>query len=360
MKIKSIRAWKKDLGNTRPYTIAFKTVDEVANALVEIELENGIQGLGAGNPSKFVVGESLDDTMKALGEENLEFLLNRDILELYGILTDIQNRFPKNPAVRAALDIAVHDAFTRYLEVPLTAFLGQKIRSLPTSVTIGIKNVKDTLDEAKEYWDMGFKVLKVKTGKDVEEDIERMKKLREVYGDKILIRIDANQGYDESSLERFWQQTRNLDIELIEQPVPADRIDLLKALPAPLKEKIAADESLKSPSDAFKLLEGERACGIFNIKLMKSGGIYPARQIADLAVATDTQLMWGCNDESAISISAALHTALSFPNTKYLDLDGSLDLVEDVVSGGFTIEKGYMAPTGLPGLGVEKSLPVVS
>ena len=354
MKIKSIRAWRKDLGNSRPYTIAFKTVDEVANALVEIELENGMEGLGAGNPSKFVVGESLDDSMRALAEEHLGFLFNRDIREFYSILSDIQHRFPKNPAVRAALDIAVHDAFTKYLGVPLVAFLGQKVKALPTSVTIGIKNVADTLAEAKEYWHMGFKVLKVKTGKDVEEDIERMKRLREVYGEKILIRVDANQGYDQNDLERFWKETLDMDIELIEQPVPAERIDLLKALPDPLKEKIAADESLISPADAFKLLDRERACGIFNIKLMKSGGIYPARQIAGFAVATDTRLMWGCNDESAISISAALHAALSFPNTKYLDLDGSLDLVEDVVSGGFTMDEGYMSPTGLPGLGVEK------
>ncbi|MEM7107550.1 MAG: enolase C-terminal domain-like protein, partial [Bacteroidota bacterium] len=126
----------------------------------------------------------------------------------------------------------------------------------------------------------------------------------------------------------------------------------LKELPNEIKELIAADESLINPSDAFTLASGSRASHIYNIKLMKSGGIFPARRIATIAQAADIDLMWGCNDESSISITAALHTALSFPTTKYLDLDGSLDLVEDVVKSGFEIKDGRMSVTGRNGLGI--------
>ena len=354
MKIKHINVYKKDLGNTRPYTIAFKTVDEVNNAFVELELENGIVGFGSGNPSEYVVGESLDSTMAVLKEGDLDFMTGRDIRHFYAILEDIQAQLPKNPAARAALDIAVHDAFTQYIEVPLALFLGQQIKSLPTSVTIGIKNVQETLDEAKEYYDMGFRVLKVKTGSDVDEDIERMKKLRETYGNEFVIRVDANQGYDRSALSKFFDATHKDNIELIEQPLPAAAVDELKAQPGEIKKIIAADESLISPVDAFHLASPPAASGIFNIKLMKSGGIHPGRQIASIAQASGTELMWGCNDESAISISAALHTALGFKNTKYLDLDGSLDLVEDVVTGGFKIKDGWMSVGGQSGLGVNR------
>ena len=86
---------------------------------------------------------------------------------------------------------------------------------------------------------------------------------------------------------------------------------------------------------------------------MKSGGIYPARQIAIIAGASGIDLMWGCNDESSIGITAALHAALSFDNTRYIDLDGSLDLVVDVVNPGFEIENGWMSITEKAGLGVE-------
>ncbi len=81
MKIKDIKVWSVDLGNTKPYTIAFKTIDEVKNAFVEIILENGLTGIGAGNPSEYVVGETLDQCLDALKQKNLQFLIGRDIRE---------------------------------------------------------------------------------------------------------------------------------------------------------------------------------------------------------------------------------------------------------------------------------------
>ncbi|MEO0552794.1 MAG: dipeptide epimerase [Bacteroidota bacterium] len=352
MKIKKIKVYQKDLGNKRPYTIAFKTVDKVYNALVEIELENGIIGYGSGNPSEYVVGESLTSTMDVLNGGDLDFIKGRDIRHFYSILNDIQETLPKNPAARAALDIAIHDAFTKYLDIPLAQFLGQRINSLPTSVTIGIKNVEDTLEEAQEYYGMGFRIVKVKTGKTLEEDIARVKKLREKFGKQFIIRVDANQGYNTEMLLKFFYDTKEDEVELIEQPVPAKAINELKKLPDEVKKIIAADESLIDPSDAFTLASGSRASDIYNIKLMKSGGIFPARRIASIAQAASIDLMWGCNDESSISITAALHSALSFSNTKYLDLDGSLDLVVDVVNAGFEIKDGWMSVTGRSGLGV--------
>lgn len=353
MKIKSIEVWRMNLGNTRPYTIAFKTVSDVDSVFVKLTLENGIYGLGAGNPSQQVVGESLEDTMNTLSEENTAFLIGKDIRQFNGLLDEIMTRFPKTPAARASVDIAIHDAFTKYLDIPLATFLGQKTFKMETSVTIGIKNVPDTLEEAQEYYDMGFRCLKVKTGSNVEEDIERMAKLREVYGNDMKIRVDANQGYSETELMTFYQNTLKHDIELIEQPVKASEVELMKRLPEEIKELIAADETLISPENAFSLAAPPIASRIFNIKLMKSGGLYPAFQIANIARVSGIDLMWGCNDESAVSISAALHGALCFKNTKYIDLDGSLDLVQDAVNGGFHIENGWMSITNKPGLGVE-------
>ena len=165
MKIKSIHTWSADLGNTKPYTIAFKTIDEVLNAFVEIELENGTTGMGAGNPSEYVTGESFEQCKAALQEKNIQFLVGRDIRELHQLTFEVWQKFPLNPAARAAIDIALYDVFTKFLGVPLVKYLGQKIHSLPTSNTIGIKNVEDTLKEAQEYGERGFTVLKVKLGK---------------------------------------------------------------------------------------------------------------------------------------------------------------------------------------------------
>jgi L-Ala-D/L-Glu epimerase len=354
MKIKDIKVWNEDLGNTRPYTIAFKTVDEVRNAFVEITLDTGLTGIGSGNPSEYVVGENLSQTLAALEEKNLEFLLGRDIREFHQLTYEVWENFPKNPAARAALDIALHDVFTKYLGVPLVKFLGQKIHSMPTSNTIGIKNVTETLKETDEYLKQGFKAIKVKLGKDLAEDIERMIKMREQFGYEYAIRIDANQGYTPEQTVEFYEKTKHLQIELIEQPLPAKAIAEMKALPDEVKKVVAADESLISPKHALALIKPPFAAGIFNIKLMKCGGISQGLKIADIALHEGIDLFWGCNDESIVSITAALHAAFACPHTKYIDLDGSLDLAKDVVRGGFILKDGIMYCSDKPGLGVER------
>jgi L-alanine-DL-glutamate epimerase-like enolase superfamily enzyme len=354
MKIKDIRVWSADLGNTKPYTIAFKTVDQVRNAFVEITLADGTTGIGSGNPSEYVVGENLDQCLETLQEKNLEFLISRDIREIHQLQYEVWVKFPKNPSARAALDIALYDAFTKHLGIPLVKYLGQKIQSMPTSNTIGIKNVEETLKEAIDYQKQGFKVLKVKLGKDLQEDIERMVKLREQFGQSMVIRIDANQGYTTAQTIEFFNKTKHLGIELIEQPLPAKAIDEMKQLPDEIKAKIAADESLISPKDALTLIKPPKAAGIFNIKLMKCGGVSQGLKIADIALHEGVELFWGCNDESIVSITAALHAAFACSHTKYIDLDGSLDLANDEVKGGFILKDGVMICSDKPGLGVER------
>jgi L-Ala-D/L-Glu epimerase / N-acetyl-D-glutamate racemase len=169
----------------------------------------------------------------------------------------------------------------------------------------------------------------------------------------VAIRTDPNQGYDAPTLRRYLDATRELDLEFCEQPMPRGDEGELAAFAASERSRFAADESLHDPADAGALVGAGRPYGIFNIKLMKCGGIHSARRIADIADTAGIELMWGCMDESIISISAALHAALASPATRYLDLDGSLDLARDVVKGGFVLEDGYMRTSDRPGLGVE-------
>ncbi len=362
-RIKDIEVHRVDLELTRPYTIAFKTVRHVENAIVKVVLDNGLVGWGSGNPSEQVVGVNLDQTLKALGiacnrpvhKDPWQRLLDRDIEQLSQLCQEIQDHLPQYPAARAALEIALYDAYCQHQELPLARFLGQKIEALPTSITIGIKSVEETLAEAEEYLGMGFRALKVKLGNELNEDIERVLRLREEIGKDIPIRVDANQGYSLDDLNKFYLTTQKVGLELIEQPLAADDHHSLHKLDPPLKSIIAADESLITVKDARKLSEPPGACGIFNIKLMKCGGISPALAIADVADQNQIDLMWGCNDESIISISAALHTAFSCSGTKYLDLDGSLDLARDVVEGGFVLEQGIMRINDKAGLGVNPS-----
>lgn len=356
MKIKAVNVRKENLKLSKPYTIAFKTIDVVENGIIELVTDDGIIGYGAFNPSEDVMGETLEHAMETLTQESVEWLTgNRLTIENFNtILQNVALQFPNSPSARIGLEIALHDAFTQALNVPLVNFWGRAISSMPTSITIGIKNVADTLAEAKEYIDRRFKILKVKLGASVEEDIERLVKLREAYGNSIRIIIDVNQGYSFEELITFYDKTKHLGIELIEQPLMKGEEDAMRRLPAEIKQLVAADESLINATDATNLLTPTAACGFFNIKLMKCGGLKEASDIAKIAENNNIGLMWGCNDESIISITAALHMAFAHPNTKFIDLDGSLDLAVDVVKGGFILKDGIMSISDKPGLGLER------
>ena len=352
MKITSIKVWKQELPLTRPYTIAYKTTTAITNVVLIINCSNGITGIGASNISKAVTGFTSDEAYQSI-VDNEQWFIGKDVRQFQQILFDARIFFQANPGVMTALDLALHDAFCKHLDISVVDYYGQKIKGLSTSITIGIMNVADTLEEAQEYHDRKFNILKVKLGNDLEEDIERLAKLRERFGDYFKIRIDANQGYTLDQLADFCERTKDLDIELIEQPVPVkDSLGTI-ILPWNIRKSIAADESLIDARSAMRLVEKEKACGIFVIKLMKCGGILESKAISNIANQADIELMWGCNDESVISIAAGLHAALSSKNTKYIDLDGSLDLASDVATGGFNLKDGHMTLTDKPGLGVE-------
>ena len=128
----------------------------------------------------------------------------------------------------------------------------------------------------------------------------------------------------------------------------------MKKLPSEVRRIIVSDESLKNGSSAFLLAAEPQACGIFNIKLMKCEGLLGAFEIAAIAQASDVKLIWGCYDEDIVSISPALHAAFACPATCYLDLDGSLQLTEDTVTGGFAHVNGELSPLNVPGFGCKE------
>jgi L-alanine-DL-glutamate epimerase-like enolase superfamily enzyme len=347
------------LGLTRPYTIAFRRIESVDNAIVRLETDSGLTGVGAASPEPKVTGETMEDCRAALAAGGLAWLEGRELsdntdsADLDALCREAMRRLPRTPAACAAVDIALHDVVSRAKGVPLVEVLGRAHDSFPTSITIGIKPLRETLEEAEEYRSRGFRILKVKIGLDLEEDLERLARLREIVGPGMGIRADANQGYSVEQVLRFFRETEPLGLEFVEQPLPAREVEALRSLPEAVRERIAADESLLVEADARALAAEPHACGIFNIKLMKCGGIAEARRIAAVAEAAGIRLMWGCMDESRISIAAALHAALSCRATRYLDLDGSLDLARDVVSGGFLLADGVMRTLPAAGLGVE-------
>jgi len=364
MKITKVEIIHENLELTRPYTIAYRTIKAVENIFLILHLADDTIGIGCAAPAPGVTGESVVDSESALRNVVEPQLHGQSIHQFPALLARLRHQLLETPAALAAVDIALHDAFTRHLGLRLVDWWGAVHTTLPTSITIGILSVEETLEQAREHLATGFRVFKLKTGRTVPEDVEVFTRLRELIGPDLPIRIDANQGYQPADLVAFADATRLLDVEFYEQPFPTGHhrsivrhtaeiagIDAQLLLPPALRTICAADEDLHHATDALELAARPQPFGIFNIKLMKCGGLEEARKIAFIAKRTGIDLMWGCNDESIVSITAALHAAMASPATRYLDLDGSLDLARDLVTGGFVLENGYLSIGDGLGLG---------
>ena len=272
------------------------------------------------------------------------------VFEYARIMEFLKQQLPGKPAVRSIVDMALYDIMAQKAEVPLFELLGGYRRKIPTSITIGIMPVQSTLKLAGIYKKKGFRILKIKGGSDVHEDIERIIRARELVGNDVTLRFDANQGYTLQESLDFIEGVRKANIELLEQPVNKSDIEMLKILTNTSDVPVMADESLLSLSDAF-LLSKDHCSDLINIKLMKTGGIYEALQINSVARSAGIGSMVGCMDEPELGIAAGLHFALSRPNVKYADLDGHLDILDDPFSGMLTIDQGELIPPGSYGLG---------
>ena len=268
-----------DIDLTRPYTIAYKTTSSIKTLVVKIILSDGTVGLGASNVSKYVVGL---DTMDSYNNSKkyIDYLKGQNIDSFWMIINDVENKFINDPGSKAAFNLAVYDAYCKNLDIPIGKFLGRKIKCLPTSITVGIKNTEETISEINEYQGMGFNYIKIKLGNNVDEDIRRINIINEKFSNKIKIRIDANQGWSLDDTIKFYDETKQ--IELIEQPLFVKDLSNYMKFPSKIKDIIALDESLVNFKDAIKL-SNDNYGKIFNIKLMKCGGITTGQQIANQA-----------------------------------------------------------------------------
>jgi L-alanine-DL-glutamate epimerase-like enolase superfamily enzyme len=353
VKIRSCEATSVDLPLREGYRIAGQTITFVRNVLLRVVADDGLTGHGGAAPANDEGGESDDDCLAALLGPLRELALESEVPEDPSpIAAQALRAAPDHPAARAALDMALWDLTARRAGIPLVRCWGGEARPLPTSVTIGVCGVAETLAAARRWTEQGFHVLKVKIGEDVDLDVERLSRLREELGPEVVLRADANQGYSLREARALLRGTAALGLEMLEQPLSARDLDGLCSLRRESRVPIVADEAAKTVEESARIVERKAAHGI-NIKLMKCGGPSAARAIHDRAHAAGIGLMLGCNDETRVSIAAAAHLALALPGVLYADLDGHMDLVDDPASGGFQVRDGCLHLAERPGLGVE-------
>lgn len=349
MRITKISYERLDLKLSEPYTIAYEVISKTTNFILKVETDGAIVGYGCGAPDKMVTGEHPAEVEEAINRVITPYLLGKNPFTYALILMELKTILGKKSSSLTMVDMALHDLMSKKADVPLYQFLGGYRNSIPTSITIGILPVDDTLRQADNFVRQGFSILKVKGGRSLLEDIEKMTRLHERYP-QIAFRFDGNQGYSVVDSVAFVKATAHIGIEIFEQPTKLEKEERLGQVTDQVDIPVMADESIKTLRDVFRLAQNERI-DMVNIKLMKVGGILEGMHINSVAKAAGLESMIGCNDECALGISAGLHFALARPNIHFADLDGHLDIVDDPFKDIFRLEKGVLYPTEAAGLG---------
>lgn len=253
------------------------------------------------------------------------------------LLRTLKRAAPTEHAARAAMDAAIMDWLGKSLGAPLFRLWGlDSVAMPPTSMTIAI----DAPDRVRETSD--FHVLKLKLGG--ADDHAMVKAIREVTDRPI--RGDANEGFpDRETALREIEWLAGHNVELMEQPLPAARLEDMVWLKERSPLPVIADEAFLCSRDLPNLAEAYNG---INVKLVKCGGTLAAREAIMLARSYDLEVMLGCTVESSLGIAAAAHLA---PLVDYVDLDGNLLLSNDPYVGHPVVD-GRIALRDAPGLGI--------
>ncbi|MCL2376753.1 MAG: dipeptide epimerase [Defluviitaleaceae bacterium] len=351
MRISDIKWEKLSIKLDKPFVIATGVSTHAETMIVKVETDEGIVGFGEAKPSFMVTGESID-TVAAVLPLFRSALIGENPFALEKIHKTMGAVITNNSCVKAGIDIALHDIMGKKLEMPLYKLLGGYRNSFATDMTVSIDTPAAMAQEALVYKQEGFGVLKIKAGIDPEADIEAMRQIREAVGPKVRLRADANQGWDANAAIRTISAYEQYGVEMVEQPVKHWDIDGLAYVRRHVKIALGADESLHTPEDAMKLAKAA-AVDMFNIKLMKSGGIYPALRINAIGEACGISVMLGCMMETRIGNAASASLVAAQRNIIEADLDSFRQFEGKGISGGFSLENGVITMLEKPGLGID-------
>ena len=333
-----IRTYNLELRHT--FRISRQSFDRKKVMIVELK-EGNLSGFGEASENPYYhhkLGDMISDLAAVKSEIERDTLKSRETPEAFW-----KRMYPllkHNLFTLCALDIAYHDLYSRQKNKKLYDLWGYNIENnILSNFTIGIDSIENMLSKMK---DTPWPIYKIKLG--TNEDLKIIKALRK--HTKAIFRIDANCAWSVEETLRNAKALKDLGVEFLEQPLPAGEVDGMKYLFKKCALPLMADESCQKEDDVdacFGLFHG------VNIKLVKCGGLTPARRMLDRAQKLGMKKMVGCMTESSVGISAIAHL---LPELDFVDMDGAMLLRNDIAKG-VSLENGKVVYSKLNGTGVE-------
>ncbi|MFO0819697.1 MAG: dipeptide epimerase [Pirellulales bacterium] len=333
-----LRIHSFDLPLRHVFTISRESITVQPTVIVELE-QGGLRGFGEATTNQYygATRESITDAIESLRPE----LEATDCHDPVALWDHFDARLGSHPFAQCALDQAAYDLWGKLCDSPVYRLWGLKADRIPlTNYTIGIDSIEVMVAKMNEF--PNWPVYKIKLG--TKQDLQIVEALRR--HTNAVFRVDANCGWTAEETVANSHVLKELGVEFIEQPLPAGEWSGMRRVFAESALPVIADESCVVATDV------DRCAGYFhgiNIKLVKCGGLTPARRMIDRARQLGLKVMVGCMTESTVGISAI---AQLLPLLDYVDMDGALLLSRDIATG-VTIEQGRCVYPSVNGNGVE-------
>jgi len=281
---------------------------------------SGFVGFGEAVTDPVFTGETVESIVAAIRNYLGPAVLGMNPFSLREIHNKMDAALVKNTAAKAAIDTGCLDLVGNATEQTVYNLLGgdfnPKILEVPEIV---IGSLNEDVKFCEEAVARGVRSLKVKVGEGIEQDVERVKRIREAVGDDVEVRLDANQGW-----RNYWtalKATRLVEkynISLLEQPVHARDLKACALLRKATQIPIMLDESVHDVNDALSAIEHE-ACDVISVKTMKAGGLLRIKELVELCSAHGIPCHMGTSWETEVGWAANLNLIRGLPGIKLWD-----------------------------------------
>ena len=323
-------------------------------AILELTTKSGRTGWGEASPWPVFTG-TVEASAAALHTYFRPLVVGQTATDYGRIIDQAASTVVGSNEAKAALETALLDLLGQQAGLPIAALVGGVRRTrIPMSFSVANPDFDADLQDIAALVADGVRIFKLKTGfADDEFDRFRLARLREIYGAKIRLRIDYNQGLAPHDALRSAKPLEQFNLDFIEQPVPMRDRETMAALARALDTPLMADESVFDVRDA---LDGvaRNVADIYSLKIMKSGGIIPALQVAAIAQAAGKAVYGGCMFETGIAHTAGTHLMAAVPDLT-LGCEFYMSTYyaqEDILSQPFDVREGHVHLPEGPGLGV--------
>ncbi|MFD0959157.1 mandelate racemase/muconate lactonizing enzyme family protein [Paenibacillus chungangensis] len=322
--------------------------------IVQIETDEGLIGIGES------VGPTIPVIETVVNKEFAPFLIGRDPLELEGILAQLEEYCVNWKQIgyygMAGIEMALLDLRGKIFNTPVYNLLGGKCKSeVEFNGYIFIDTPDNNVKEAVKFVENGYRELKLKVGRDIALDTDRVRAVREAVGPDIKIRIDANQNWSVPTAIKAIRSMEKYGLQMVEQPTRYHDIEGMAAVARAVDVPIIADEGCATFEDALRLID-QRACACFLVYPSEAGGILKARQIVDLANQAGIWCVTGSWAETGIGTMGNIHMIASSRNFPFAN-DTHLNFMQgDILQEQIVFNEGKVAVPDRPGFGFDLDL----